>query len=171
MKSEGALRRLFRHLGIYRSDVSFLLVNPVQLPPPVGRPRYRAIARDGRSTPCPSSAMSSGRLFLDRVARQQCPSPLHRHRQNKTLDRNTETIYHRTAHLWCSGCLTQWVHPNSNPFSRKGAKAQSKPQQIQAVQFFMDPFARVRRLLAARRRAARIQHHPELLYAPTRSRE
>ena len=26
--------------------------------------------------------MSSGRLFLDRVARQQCPSPLHRHPQN-----------------------------------------------------------------------------------------
>jgi len=28
-----------------------------------------------------SSAMSSGRLFLDRVARQHCPSPLHRHTQ------------------------------------------------------------------------------------------
>ncbi len=26
--------------------------------------------------------MSSGRLFLDRVARQHCPSPLHRHTQN-----------------------------------------------------------------------------------------
>src|SRR5450432_2922228 len=25
---------------------------------------------------------SSGRLFLDRVARQHCPSPLHRHEQN-----------------------------------------------------------------------------------------
>jgi hypothetical protein len=28
--------------------------------------------------------MSSGRLFLDRVARQQCPSPLHRHPDPKT---------------------------------------------------------------------------------------
>jgi len=28
--------------------------------------------------------MSSGRLFLDRVARQHCPSPLHRHPQNNT---------------------------------------------------------------------------------------
>jgi len=38
--------------------------------------------RDGRNyAPCSlaSSAMSSGRLFLDRVARQHCPSPLHRH--------------------------------------------------------------------------------------------
>ena len=28
--------------------------------------------------------MSSDRLFLDRVARQHCPSPLHRHTQNNT---------------------------------------------------------------------------------------
>jgi hypothetical protein len=40
--------------------------------------------RDGRSASCSSSAMSSGRLFLDRVARQHCPSPLHRHGQNNT---------------------------------------------------------------------------------------
>jgi hypothetical protein len=38
--------------------------------------------RDGRSASCSSSAMSSDRLFLDRVARQQSPSPLHRHPQN-----------------------------------------------------------------------------------------
>jgi len=57
--------RFLRHDGIYRSDVSLLLVNPAQMPPPVGRPRCQAIARDGRSTPFPSSAMSSGRLFLD----------------------------------------------------------------------------------------------------------
>ena len=38
--------------------------------------------RDGRNNaPCSSSAMSSDRLFLDRVARQHCPSPLHRHAQ------------------------------------------------------------------------------------------
>jgi hypothetical protein len=29
--------------------------------------------------------MSSGRLFLDRVARQHCPSPLHRRSQINTL--------------------------------------------------------------------------------------
>ena len=40
--------------------------------------------RDGRSASCSSSAMSSGRLFLDRVARQHCPSPLHRHGQHNT---------------------------------------------------------------------------------------
>jgi hypothetical protein len=39
-------------------------------------PQYKGC--DGRSASYPSSAMSSGRLFLDRVARQQSPSPLHR---------------------------------------------------------------------------------------------
>jgi hypothetical protein len=47
-------------------------------PPPAGRPRAQAQERVGRTTPLSSSAMSSARLFLDRVARQQSPSPLHR---------------------------------------------------------------------------------------------
>src|ERR1019366_4309824 len=72
--------RFFRHGGIYRSDVSSHLINLV----PGSRftvgsgPGYRTRRKN---TPCPSSAMSSGRLFLDRVARQHCPSPLHRHTQ------------------------------------------------------------------------------------------
>jgi hypothetical protein len=49
--------------------------------PPAGRPRTQAKERVGRTTLLSSSAMSSGRLFLDRVARQHCPSPLHRHAQ------------------------------------------------------------------------------------------
>ena len=75
--------RLFRHGGIYRSDVSSHLINLV----PGSRftvgsgPGYRTRRKN---TPCPSSAMSSGRLFLDRVARQHCPSPLHRHGQTTT---------------------------------------------------------------------------------------
>ena len=52
------------------------------VPPPVGRPRAQVKERVGRTTPFSSSAMSSDRLFLDRVARQHCPSPLHRHEQN-----------------------------------------------------------------------------------------
>jgi len=34
-----------------------------------------------KETRLPIVATSSGRLFLDRVARQHCPSPLHRHAQ------------------------------------------------------------------------------------------
>jgi len=51
---------------------------------PLVGPRAPVKERDGSSALCSSSAMSSGRLFLDRVARQQCPSPLHRHAQTTT---------------------------------------------------------------------------------------
>ena len=63
-KIEGPRKAFFRHGGIYRSDVSLPLVN-------LGRsPAFRsgpgqAIGRAGCHTPCPSFAMSSGRLFLD----------------------------------------------------------------------------------------------------------
>jgi len=57
--------------------------------------------------------MSSGRLFLDRVARQQCPSPLHRHPDRKTLDEFKERIYHRTVTVFFPLCLTPGVHPIS----------------------------------------------------------
>jgi hypothetical protein len=53
-------------------------------PPPVRRPRAQVEERAGRTTLCSSSAMSSDRLFLDRGARQHCPSPLHRHAQTIT---------------------------------------------------------------------------------------
>jgi hypothetical protein len=51
---------------------------------PLVGPRAPVKERDGRSALCSSSAMSSDRLFLDRVARQHCPSPLHRHAQTTT---------------------------------------------------------------------------------------
>jgi hypothetical protein len=42
MKYEGTLEmRFLRHSRIYRSDVSFLLVSPGRVPPPVGRPVAR----------------------------------------------------------------------------------------------------------------------------------
>ncbi len=78
------LLAFLRHDGIYRSDVVKPLKAGAGVPPPVGRPRGPAQGRDGRGAPCSSSAMSSGRLFLDRVARQQSPSPLHRHPQINT---------------------------------------------------------------------------------------
>ena len=84
--SEPQARNLafFRHRGIFRSDV------PCWDLESWGRgatsrwsvPGPATSRRDGRSAPCPSSTMSSGRLFIDRVARQHCPSPLHRHGQN-----------------------------------------------------------------------------------------
>ena len=77
--------RFIRHDGIYRSDETRLLTN-------LGRstasrwsgPSQATPNRDGWSATCPSLTMSSDRLFLDRDARQQCPSPLHRHAQTTT---------------------------------------------------------------------------------------
>jgi hypothetical protein len=76
--------RFLRHGGIYRSDVG-QSQNQSHLNPRVGcrlplvGPRASAKdATDGARLGS-SSAMSSDRLFLDRVARQHCPSPLHRH--------------------------------------------------------------------------------------------
>jgi len=51
------------------------------VPPPVGRPGAQVKERAGRITLLSSSAMSSGRLFLDQVGRHQSLSPLHRHEQ------------------------------------------------------------------------------------------
>ena len=80
--SEPQARNLafFRHRGIFRSDVQCWdleswgrgATSRWSVPGPA------TSRRDGRSAPCSSSTMSSGRLFLDRVARQQSPSPLHR---------------------------------------------------------------------------------------------
>jgi hypothetical protein len=65
MKSEGALNMRFpRHGGIYRSDVSSHLINLGRGAASRSGPG-QAIGRAGRNTPCPSSAMSSGWLFLD----------------------------------------------------------------------------------------------------------
>src|SRR5437879_877032 len=45
--------------------------------------RAQGKERVGRDhAPSHRPQMSSGRLFLDRVARQHCPSPLHRHEQH-----------------------------------------------------------------------------------------
>ena len=85
MKKEGALKtRFLRHVGIYRSDVSFVLFTPGACPA-FRSGRCQGIGQAGKNMPCPSSAMSSGRLFLDRVARQHCPLPLHRQDQDKTI--------------------------------------------------------------------------------------
>ena len=65
MKNEGALAmRFLRHHGIYRSDVSFVLLTPGACPA-FRSGRCQGIEHAGKNVPFPSSAMSSGRLFLE----------------------------------------------------------------------------------------------------------
>ena len=113
MKIEGALaRRFVRHDGIYRSDVSSLLFTP-GASPAFRSGRCQGIGHAGKHMPCPSSAMSSGRLFLDRVARLQSPSLLHRHCQDKAIASSGQRTYHRTASCGLTGCLSLGVHRKS----------------------------------------------------------
>ena len=74
------------------------------LPPANVQTRARECA--GRIALSPIVLMSSGRLFLDRVARQQSPSPLRRQPQHISVARSKETIYHRTVTSVLTGCLT-----------------------------------------------------------------
>ena len=83
-------RRAFsRHGGIFHTDViKFKVKNKTHPEPGSTASRWSAPTqveeRDGRTAPFSSFAMSSGRLFLDRVGRHQSPSPLHRHEQINT---------------------------------------------------------------------------------------
>jgi len=99
----GTIRmRFLRHDGIYRSDAVPNKTEPWRgtMPPPTDRPRARVKERVGKTARFSSSAMSSGRLFLDRVGRHQSPSPLHRHDQHNSIAQSEGTNYHRTRHSW-----------------------------------------------------------------------
>ncbi len=102
--------RFLRHGGIYRSDAGLVDLTPGRLRrlPLVGA-RARVLERDGRSASysLASSAMSSGRLFLDRVARQHCPSPLHRQLHPKTVPGWGTMKWQRAANSVLTVCLTK----------------------------------------------------------------
>jgi hypothetical protein len=101
--------RFLRDDGIFRSDV----VASVRKSLGQGAasrwsgPAQTNTGHDGRNAPRSSSTMSSGRLFLDRVARQQSPSPLHRQVHPKTVPGWTAMNLQRTANSVLSVCLSQ----------------------------------------------------------------
>jgi len=118
--------RFLRHGGIYRSDVVQIAKTKPwggTVPPPAGRPRAQVKERVGRTTLFSSSAMSSGRLFLDRVARQHCPSPLHRQGQDNLIARSEGTNYHRTV----SSVLTVCVSSGGKRILRAGGDHPQAP--------------------------------------------
>ena len=106
--------RFLRHDGIYRSDMGQKHLNPgvVRRLPLVGA-RAPVKGRDGRSAPCSlaSSAMSSGWLFLDQVARQQRPSPLHQQLYPKTVPGWGTMKGQRTVNSVLTVCLSRGDKP------------------------------------------------------------
>jgi len=97
--------RFFRHRGIYRSDRgSFKNQTWAGALPPAGNsyPGSRTRREDHALLIVP---MSSDRLFLDRVARQHGPSPLHRHAQitmtsPSTRQKGTFLLCWRRGHFY-----------------------------------------------------------------------
>ena len=91
----GAQYAFLRHVGIYLVRCGFKIKTKIKNHTlGWGRAASRWSAPSPGSRTCredhaPSHRpqMSSGRLFLDRVARQHCPSPLHRHAQTTTHPR------------------------------------------------------------------------------------
>ena len=101
-------RRFLRHAGIYRSD-GVLKTPPVFHLGPAFRwaAPHSTAGRGLQTAPPSSSAMSSGRLFLDRVARQQSPSPLHRQLHPKTVPGWGTMKWQRTANSVLTVCLSR----------------------------------------------------------------
>jgi hypothetical protein len=107
--------RFLRHDGIYQSDAGFFeTINSSQTLPPANV-QTRARERAGRIALSPIVLMSSGRLFLDRGARQHCPSPLHRRDQNNLFAQAKESNYHRTVTSVLTRCLTRGGKPRLRP--------------------------------------------------------
>jgi len=106
--------RFLRHGGIYRSDVSSLLVPPGRGSRfPVGPvPGYRT-SRKEHALPI---VRDEFRPAIPRWgARQHCPSPLHRHHQLKSIAVSDGIIYHRTADSLLTVCLTHRDNPREAP--------------------------------------------------------
>jgi hypothetical protein len=87
------------------------------VPPPAGRPRAQVKERVGRAAPFSSSAMSSGRLSLDRVARQHCPSPFHRQAHPKSVPGSGTIDFQRTVNSVLTVCLSRGDNPISSSAS------------------------------------------------------
>src|SRR5437660_5395191 len=126
--------RFLRHGGIYRSDVFLLLVNSGQgaasLTPNENYRRpcrndkvtrrlrlgpsgpAQAIGRAGRNAPCPSSTMSSGRLFLEGLLASIALLRFTGHDQHKAIAVSKGINYHRTVTSVLTGCLTSRSHPS-----------------------------------------------------------
>jgi len=84
--------RFLRHSGIYRCDVLLLLVNLGQGTASRWSGRAQAIGRERRSTPCPSSTMSSGRLFLEGLLASIALLRFTGHDQHKAIPHRRESI-------------------------------------------------------------------------------
>jgi len=126
----GAQYAFLRHVGIYLVRCGQLKTKS-QTKPRGGRratSRWSAPSPGSRTcredhAPSHRPQMSSGRLFLDRVARQHCPSPLHRHAQTTTpprpaLRKPDISTLQRIGHFYFALTLTEAAKLSATPAGR-----------------------------------------------------
>ena len=110
MKIEGALcKRFLRHDGIYRSDVSSLLLT-------LGRSRFPVGSVPGYKTSRKEHALPIVRdefrpAIPRRVARQHRPSPLYRRLQHSSRPVMGRNDYHQMATSVLTVCLKKQDNP------------------------------------------------------------
>jgi hypothetical protein len=101
--------RFLRHDGVYRPMCDL----------------FESLTRSAASRSGPGQTFRTHRKLLrpthrrdelrpaipQRVARQHCPSPLHRHHQIKTIAVSIGIFYHRTVNSLLTVCLTHRDNP------------------------------------------------------------
>jgi len=122
MKNEGALRSVFSGMTESIGPMCRHICLPLgRVPFPVGPlPGYRT-RRKERALPIVRDEFRPA--IPRRVARQHCPSPLHRHHQLKTIAASKEMIYHRTVNSLLTVCLTHRDNPSTTLGLSRPARA------------------------------------------------
>ena len=110
MKNEGALKMRFSGMAesIGRCVITSCKPGPAYRIPVGSGPGYSARRKETRTTHRRDEFRPA---IPQRVARQHCPPPLHRHHQLKTIAVSKERIYHRTV----TSVLTVCLSPGDNP--------------------------------------------------------
>jgi hypothetical protein len=106
-----ATMRFFRHGGIYGSDVSFFFKpGPT---PTAFRPGTTQAVRAHRKVLRPTHRRDEFRPAIpQRDARQQSPSPLHRHAHPKSVPGSGTMNLQRTVNSVLTVCLSPGDHPS-----------------------------------------------------------
>ena len=113
MKNTEAIRMRFsRHGGIYRSDVLFLHISLDRST--AFRSGSAQALRTHRKLPRPTHRRDEFRPAIpQRVARQHCPSPLHRHAHPKSVPGSGTMNLQRTVNSVLTVCLSLGDNPKS----------------------------------------------------------
>lgn len=136
--------RFLGHGGIHRCDGVVFVSASLGRSTASRGPAPNQISGRGFSTAfCSSSAMSSGRVFLDRVARQRCSSPLHRQPHPKAVPGWGTMDLQRRANSVLTVCLSQGDNRRDGltlDFRVNGKQAGGSVRLPAAEGPFYDPF-------------------------------